>query len=1041
MAALCSAAIGLGSSLVLSSGDALFLHRVGAQHLGTAFAISSALLVLVLALVGGKADRGARDRLLLWISGISALGLIGASLAVAVAPRIAASIVLVGGKQMAAALELAFWVLLAERFDSRQLRRALPRMIAAHGAGMAIGAGTVALLASVIGVPALVLAGAAAFFGAGLCATAVARGGALRPLPTPQRSNQTMLGLAEGAAAVRASPVASRLVLLVVLGGAVTPIIHYVLGVRASAVFTNESDLATFFGGYRAAVQVATVAAQALIASRLISRIGIGPAIAAMPFVALVSTIALVLRPELAAIVIAQAAIKLVDGAIETPAHKLAQNLTAREARGRVSGFLDGVAKRLGAVAGGILAATLALGTVTIAGAAIAAAWVLAALLFGSRFAELAVKELSAGPREADVAEDAALDRAGRAALVAALIESDASSRRARSLLAQLDGSGVDYSAELASALTRASIDSVRDELAVELSARLDRGLGGVLSSETIAGLATSKEQVLVLIAARYGGEVQVSSPDIEIARSLADKRAAGELSLGDFGEAELDDRELCRALAEGSLGDDEAIAARRVQRIAKRPSETIFTSSLTSSLTLSALFALRTLALRRGESASEPSEAAEWMIMRGPLCELGAAMSGPAHRVLIRAAAIELWAAAGRESVAIDIADYLGARDAELSRAAKLAMRRLGSAAIEALLRVAVFGRRRARAPALALLRDLRVPADVLDVMIDREASVVVDSTSRLPALASLAHGTLLRRRVEERITESAHTLFLLLEARHQRPAIGLAASKLRHASHRALRARAIEALDAALPRRFAPILPTLEAAPPGDRAEAASDFSKKSIPSADDAMRQELASGDRLARRLAIYALGRGGRSQFAGDITRAAEGALKSAAPQELAARLVSLISSGDNDEHEMSRSIESVLVLSELPLFSDLSTRELADLAEVVTWVSASPGDVLISEGEVGDAMFFVLEGEVVVERRADSGKCTVAHLGPGEPFGEMALFEDEVRSATVVAARDARIGRIERPAFEEIAREVPGIALGICRALSRRVRSA
>ena len=86
------------------------------------------------------------------------------------------------------------------------------------------------------------------------------------------------------------------------------------------------------------------------------------------------------------------------------------------------------------------------------------------------------------------------------------------------------------------------------------------------------------------------------------------------------------------------------------------------------------------------------------------------------------------------------------------------------------------------------------------------------------------------------------------------------------------------------------------------------------------------------------------------------------------------------------------------------------------------------------------MYFVLTGEVRVERDANGeGVERVATLGPGEPFGEMALFDDEVRSATVVAETASRIGKIDRVAFEEIVGEVPGIALGICRVLSRRVR--
>jgi CRP-like cAMP-binding protein len=65
---------------------------------------------------------------------------------------------------------------------------------------------------------------------------------------------------------------------------------------------------------------------------------------------------------------------------------------------------------------------------------------------------------------------------------------------------------------------------------------------------------------------------------------------------------------------------------------------------------------------------------------------------------------------------------------------------------------------------------------------------------------------------------------------------------------------------------------------------------------------------------------------------------------------------------------------------------------------------------------------------------------LGELGRGELFGEMALFEDDVRSATVVATTRTRLGRIERADFEDLVEEVPGIALAVCRVLSRRVRA-
>ena len=130
---------------------------------------------------------------------------------------------------------------------------------------------------------------------------------------------------------------------------------------------------------------------------------------------------------------------------------------------------------------------------------------------------------------------------------------------------------------------------------------------------------------------------------------------------------------------------------------------------------------------------------------------------------------------------------------------------------------------------------------------------------------------------------------------------------------------------------------------------------------------------------------------------------------------------------------------MMVLSQLPIFAELTTRQLAELAEVVRWQAAPSGTTIMAQGETGDAMYFVLSGRVKVELSAGEDAQRLGELGAGELFGEMALFEDDPRSATVATLERTRLGRIERADFEELVEDVPGIALAICRVLSRRVR--
>src|SRR5262245_49529652 len=99
-----------GAAMSAAAADAMFLAELGPGHLGEAVAVSSALLALVLAVVGGLADRLDRRRILATLAVTSAVVIAGLAALSVVAPRAAAVTTLVGGKQLAAATDLAFWV-------------------------------------------------------------------------------------------------------------------------------------------------------------------------------------------------------------------------------------------------------------------------------------------------------------------------------------------------------------------------------------------------------------------------------------------------------------------------------------------------------------------------------------------------------------------------------------------------------------------------------------------------------------------------------------------------------------------------------------------------------------------------------------------------------------------------------------------------------------------------------------------------------------------------------------------------------------------
>jgi CRP-like cAMP-binding protein len=98
-----------------------------------------------------------------------------------------------------------------------------------------------------------------------------------------------------------------------------------------------------------------------------------------------------------------------------------------------------------------------------------------------------------------------------------------------------------------------------------------------------------------------------------------------------------------------------------------------------------------------------------------------------------------------------------------------------------------------------------------------------------------------------------------------------------------------------------------------------------------------------------------------------------------------------------------------------------------------------GEPIVRQGEKGSQMYVLQRGRVEVIRESEGREDRLGLLGPGAVFGEMAIFEREVRSATIRAVEDARVLTIDRRTFLRRVQEDPSLAFHILRSLSGRVR--
>jgi len=101
-----------------------------------------------------------------------------------------------------------------------------------------------------------------------------------------------------------------------------------------------------------------------------------------------------------------------------------------------------------------------------------------------------------------------------------------------------------------------------------------------------------------------------------------------------------------------------------------------------------------------------------------------------------------------------------------------------------------------------------------------------------------------------------------------------------------------------------------------------------------------------------------------------------------------------------------------------------------------------GDYVFREGDEGDEMYIILEGEIEVSVDGTAGNREVlARRGPGEVVGEMSIISREPRMASLIAASELRILRIAQKEFEGILRERPQTGLAVMRVLIKRLKEA
>jgi CRP/FNR family transcriptional regulator len=133
-------------------------------------------------------------------------------------------------------------------------------------------------------------------------------------------------------------------------------------------------------------------------------------------------------------------------------------------------------------------------------------------------------------------------------------------------------------------------------------------------------------------------------------------------------------------------------------------------------------------------------------------------------------------------------------------------------------------------------------------------------------------------------------------------------------------------------------------------------------------------------------------------------------------------------------------ETAALLARTEVFTDLSQRELDEVAQVAVPRTWQRNEIIFREGDEGDTCYLIKDGAVILTREHQDGRMiALAELRTGGMFGELAMFRGETRSATAEAIEDTTAVALLAPDLQRLIKRNPDIANKLLAALAERVR--
>ncbi len=972
----------IGRSLGANAADGLFFVRFGAEYLPYMTIALGAFSFLIILSYAVGLSRFKKDSFLIGVLAAFVIALLieRAALFLALPPLY--PILWLTINIISAVLGTLMWNIAAEVCDTRQAKRLFSLFTSAGILGGVLGNLITGALAKWLGAENLIVLYALLL----LLALALAREIAhqfFKPVALRRASTSAWQDLRIGFDLVRRSPLMQLIAYSSVLFSILYFSVYIPFSQTAARSFPSAADLAGFLGFVSTAITVLTLVASLFIANRLYARFGVVNAVLLLPITYFAGFVLLAINTTLAAAVVVRLAQMVMLSGVAGSAWNAFFNVVPPEKRGQVQSFDGGVTSQIGTMLSGALPLIAArfLTTTQIYFAGMLAALLAAYLVWRMRsaYGNALVDALRAGFLDVFTAP-----RRGFQSM-----RTDAHARRAI-----LDG--------------LADAQPARRRLAAEILGRMD-------DHDAIEPLRRA-----------------LDDPDVEV-------RRAALKALAQLNAAEAEDAiGRCVSDPDASVRAD---AMDALTAVSSRPNRVYLVASRDADFRVRARAAAalhKTGDVQRArtvvDALLESRDAGARVVGLNAIADCRASV--PLQLVAaflndespsVRIAAVKVLGALPDRRARDVLIAQLDHADEGVRHAAGVALQ-TSDIELDALTRVLMTGSGRAQQAALIALQGRGIAArkpliDWALLQIPRAAQFRAWSASLARADGDASRSLIfLRDLLREREWQTEQRILSALALIGSPEAIKLIAEGLRSRDSE-MRAEALEALDTLGDHRIAhglvPLLEESSAAATPDTRIVLDELTRH-----DDAWLRALAVRaltDLLARDWQTL-IARARQDSF--DLVREAA---DDARGGEMAETLRTL------------GTMDRILFLRQVPLFNHLTPEDLQQIAEVATERVFNPSDYLCREGEMGDELFVIVEGQVKITKGSNGEERALRTLKTGEHIGELAILREQPRSASVAAdGSSVRALAIRGAALKSILRDRPEVAMAMLASLAQRM---